>query len=303
MYDVTMAQHQPWQPPSAEQVSEHLRSYALRDPSPIFRWLPVIALTGAVVLSLTVPNLVTAPLPWLVLAVTLIVLCIRVHRVRRLERQVQHVEELAMLRHHAAALSCCWALLPKVATSPSAHGRVVVLIAYSLDELKYYDAAISAYDGLIDELSDEHPGRVQLQIQRAMVQLHADYLTDAHDALRRLHHIVESLKNASVNAIYCLAQLMQKVRTRHFADAVASADHLLEDLRPLGVEAAFGHALMALSYHGLADSSAERNARIWWSRATLLMPAAALLDRFGELHELAQTEPVSTDSFEGQSET
>jgi hypothetical protein len=76
------------------------------------------------------------------------------------------------------------------------------------------------------------------------------------------------------------------VRTNHFADAVEGCDGLLDELRPLGVDAGYGHALVALAYHHLAGAAAGEQAALWWSRATLLVAAPALLDRFAELRPL-----------------
>ena len=70
--------------------------------------------------------------------------------------------------------------------------------------------------------------------------------------------------------------------------------------RPLGVEAAYGHALMALAHHQLAQrpqpaktddvEPMDHNTLtlIWWQRATLLLPVQALVQRFAELQTLAE---------------
>jgi len=207
---------------------------------------------------------------------------------RTLEHQVTYAQELSMLRHHEQTLRLTWQLLPQVATAAMLHNRVVAYLAYSLDQLKVFDAAIVAYDNLIGQLPPQHPGSVQLQIQRAIAQLQLEQLIDADDTLRRMRHMADTIKHTAVGASYRLAGLLQQVRTHHFAEAIEESGGLLEDLRPLGVEAAYGQALMALCYHqhGGAEGAGgggAQNSRLWWSRATLLMPPATLVDRFDEL--------------------
>ena len=210
----------------------------------------------------------------------------RLRRLRRLEARIVDAQELAMLRHHFPAFLLAWELMPAASAAPMLHGRLVAFIALCLDHLQAYDAAIVGYDHLIGHLPQDHPGSVQLQIQRAVAQLQTDRLTDADDAIRRLRGSAETMRSTATRAAYRLAQLLQHVRTNHFADATALAGELVNDLRPLGVDAAYGHALMALSYQRLDDAAARAQAAVWWSRATLLMPPSALVDRFRELEPL-----------------
>ena len=277
--------------PSEQQVAQHLQDHPLRTASRLIGMLPLIILIGVLLVALTVQHPLAAVLPWFALAGVLITAHVRVRRLRHRQSQFQIVQELSLQRRHQQALDLAWQLLAAATNSPQMHGHTVALIAHSLDQLKAYDAAIVAYSSLIDQLPQQHPGSVQLQIQRAMAQLQADHLADADDALRRLRHSIEAFANTVVSAGYRLAQLIQQVRTNHFADAIDRAPTLLDDLRPLGIEAAYGHALMALSYLRL-ENDPTTHAQLWWTRATLLMPASTLVNRFAELNSLWQTEAL-----------
>ena len=279
---------QVFQTPTAQQVDDHLTRHEPRGPSRLLAWLPLTALAVALALSFVIRHPVMLMLPWLALAGTVGFMSLRVRSLRHVEGQVIQAQELAMLRHHAPALQLTWQLIPSACRWPVTHGRLVAFMGHCLDQLKAYDAAIVTYDYLIDQLPRHHPGAVQLLIQRAIAQLQTDQLADADDTIRGLRGMTEAIRHTATGAAYRLAQLLQLVRTNHFAEAAETSASLLEDLRPLGVEAAYGHALMALSYHHLTDPDARSRADLWWSRATLLMPAPALVDRFAELNAIFQ---------------
>ena len=274
--------------PSAHQVADHLGRHGLRRPSRLLAWLPLAAIVAVFFLSMTVRHVVTLIAPWLVLVGILAFVYGRGRWLGHLEQRVTRVQELSMMRYHREALYGAWRLLPRVPTVPVMHGRVMTVLAHCLDQLKAYDAAIVAYDGLIEHLPPQHPGSVQLRVQRAIAQFQCGQLLDADNTLRGLRGAVATIGHTVTAAGFRLARLIQQVRTHHYADAVESAPTLLNDLRPLGVEAVYGHALMALSYSHLADPAAGRHARMWWSRATLMIPAAALVDRFAELDRLPE---------------
>ena len=278
--------------PSEQQVIEYLQDHPVRIASRLIAFLPLAVLIGVLLVALTVQHPLASVLPWLALAGVLISAQVRVRRMRQRQNRLQTVQELSLQRRHRQALDAAWRLLPATTGSPQMHSHVVAMIAHSLDQLKAYDAAIVAYSGLIDRLPQQHPGCVHLQIQRAMAQLQADHLADADDTLRRLRNSIETFADTVVSAGYRLARLIQQVRTNHFADAVDQAPTLLDELRPLGIEAGYGHALMALSYLRTEDDPAPQ-AQLWWSRATLLMPADTLVNRFAELNSLWQADTLA----------
>jgi len=136
---------------------------------------------------------------------------------------------------------------------------------------------------------------VHIGVSRANAALGADRLSDADDSIRRLRGAVEAFPDTTISATYRLAQLAQQVRTHHFAEGVKENDDLLDALRPLGVEAGYGHALMALChYHDPTqgetadDATAHDAAKQWWGRATLLLPSHTLLSRYPELKPLTE---------------
>lgn len=287
--DATSSAQQGHRLPNEQQVAQHLKNHSLRTPSRLIGLLPLIILVGVLLVALTVQHPLAVVLPWFALAGVLIKVHIRVRRLRHRQSELQKVQELSLQRRHREALDLAWQLLAGTTNLPQMHGHTIALIAHSLDQLKAYDSAIVAYSSLIDQLPQQYPGSLQLQIQRAIAQLQADHLVDADDTLRRQRHAVEAFANTIVSAGYQLARLIQQVRTNHFTDAIGQAPTLLDDLRPLGIEAAYGHALMALSYLRL-ENDPTTNAQLWWTRATLLMPAGTLVNRFAELNSLWQAD-------------
>ena len=126
----------------------------------------------------------------------------------------------------------------------------------------------------------------------AIAQIAGDQLTDADDTLRRLRGAIDPYRGTPIAASYRLANLIQQTHTNHHADAVETAGTLLDDLRPLGAEAGYGHALMALSFYRMGeietpDPAHRQQAALWCSRATLLLSPEALSARFRELGAMA----------------
>lgn len=286
-----------FEPPTAEQLAEHLERHPPRPLSPWSVWGPLGLVALVSLIGLTAGGLLAMLLPWLSVMVLLAVLSYRVRQARELEAQTTQTQELALLRHFPQALRSAWRLLPRLVHNPLLHARIVALMAHCLDQVKQYEAAMTGYDYLIRHLPDDNPGVVQIRVQRAVAALQSDHLTDADDTLRRLRGVIDRYKGSAASAGYRLAQLLQQVRTHHFADAVAENGDLLDALRPLGVEAGYGHALLALAYHAapnLDAGEASRAAKLWWRRATLLLPEATLIDRFPELAPLARSTTEAT---------
>lgn len=281
-------------PPTPEQFAGYLDHHPLRAASPWLNRAPLLVMAGLLVLMLVMGGLAGLILPWLGLAGLLGYMAWRNRRARELERRAGSVQELAMLRSYPQAMRDAWTLLPRVATQPPLYVQTVVMLSHCLDRVKAHDAAIVGYDRLLPHFPHDHPGGIHLRIQRAFATLFADRLADADDTLRRVRGVIEPYARSSLGAAYRLAQLFQHVRTHHFADAVDEAGDLLEALRPLGIEAGYGHALLALCYHQAPPESEEQGwarhqaAKLWWGRARTLMPEAALVGRFPELNPLAK---------------
>lgn len=283
-------------PPSADQVQDWLSRHEARDPAALTAWWPILALGAALLLTFGAHEGMLVLAPWLILGAVFFAMNWRVRRLRHLELQVGRVHELAMTRHWPQSLRLAWRLIPSLQHLPELHGRTVAMLALGLDQVRAYDAALVAYDHVIERLPGEHPGSVHLRVQRTMVHLAMDQLSDADEALRRLRGSVQALGRGTIAATYRLALLVQQVTTHHFADAVDQSPSLLDDLRPLGVDAGYGHALMALSYQQVSpgpQSPQEEQARQWWARATLLLPPSTLVGRFQQLQPLAQALPAA----------
>ncbi|MCE9591627.1 MAG: hypothetical protein K8S99_14010 [Planctomycetes bacterium] len=285
----------PFAPPKPEQVRKYLRRHP---PTGAPRWLslmPMFSLGLLLVLLLMVQETaLLLVMAWLILGGLFALLGWRVRQMQELEARVNHASDLAVLNRFPESLRLAWRTLPVATRSPEMHGRLVALIAHDLDQAGACESAITAYTYLLDNMPPNHPSAVQVKIHRAMAQLTNDQLTDADDALRRLRGAIEPYKGSPLAALYRLANLIQQVRTLHFEDAVTHAPTLVDELRPLGVSAGLGHALMAWSYRNLPGAAEpgspfRAEADSWWGRATLLLPVETILRRFKELTPMAET--------------
>jgi len=275
-----MMSEQAFEPPSPDRFRAYLEEH---EPRQVSIWVargPLLALIGIIAVSLFTAGNLGLVLPCIGLGAVLIYLYRRGQHTRRLQAQARHVQELSMLRHHADALRHGWQLLPHLTTMPALHGRTIAIMSYGLDLIESYDAAITGYDYLLERLPGDHPGAWQLGIQRAISALFADRLTDADNSLRRLRNSATNFVGSPLHAGFLLAELIQDVRTHHFAEALTLSDAWLDALRPLGVEAGYGHALLALCYH---ETDRAEESQQFWQAATTLLPSSVLLHRFPEL--------------------
>jgi hypothetical protein len=298
MADALLQSEQPFTPPTAEQVQAYLDEHPPRAPSRMLMWLMLVAMgfAFAMMLSPGHPQMAAAALA--LMGGLFFAVYVRARRLRELDRRAAEAVEWAMLRQFRLSFDQAWLLLPRVVQMPPLHGRVVALIAHGLDQLKAWDSALVAYDELIKRLPDDHPGATQFRVRRAIAHLFTDRLADADDELRRVRNGIDRFAQTAVGGAFRLAELFQRVRTNHFADATEFADTLVADLRPLGVEAGYGHALMALSFHQLSGGAgvgvgerrpeALEEAQQWWRRATILLPVERLVHRFAEITPLTQ---------------
>lgn len=275
----------PWNPPSAEALEAHLEAHPAQPTSPWLRRMPLIVLVVVIVLALTLGGPAAWLLPWFAFIGLIVYGGHRVQTVRRFERRISRAQELAMLRHHRPALRSAWRIIPELVQHPAQQHRAVAVLAHALDELGAYEPAMVAYDRLLEDLPDEHPGAVHLRVQRVIAALFTHRLSDADDGLRRLRGAVEPFAKSPIGAAYRFALLFQSVQTAHYAEAIEESAGLLEALRPLGVEAGYGHALLAWCFGQRGDTAAgdAAQAELWWQRATTLLPAAALRARFPEM--------------------
>lgn len=277
--------------PTPQRLEEHLRANPPRDAPSLRGKLPllIIGVFAASLLLASYPLL--AMLPWIGLLVFMGVMSGRVQRHRVLHQRVTRAWELALLREYREALRRAWTLLPQVCDQPELHGRCVAVIAHTLDELAGYEAATVAFDFLLDRLPAEHPLAIRVRLQYAAAAVAQGHLADADEALRKLRPVAEERPGSQISAAYALARLIQDVKTGHFAEALEHAGQTAEQLKPLGVEAGYGHGLLAYCCDQVADrledpDDAQRHrddAARWWRNATVLLPPAALAYRFHEL--------------------
>jgi tetratricopeptide (TPR) repeat protein len=283
-------------------------------------WMPLMLLGLALGLSLLFNTGPLAFLAWFPLVGVFVYLSVRLKARRALEARVREVHELALLRRWDEALRGSWRLLPDLYGTPDLHARTVLAMAHCLDQVGGYDASLVAYDHLLQRVPRDHPAALSLRLQRAMVLLGNERLSDADDALRALRGALPAApsEGSPIHAGYRWASLLQHASTHHFEDALAEEPGLIEALRPLGVEAGYGYALMAycrwtLSQRsqgktsgaspeqpatpngaGLSDPQAsgedghlEAAAR-WWGHATTLVAPASILNRYPNLRAMSR---------------
>lgn len=290
----------PFSPPTPKQVDDFLSRNSAQPPSFMTTWFPMIAMSIVLGLSVTTNHPVVLVPLWLCVIGMMIYFGMRAQWHRAVDARVNELQQMAMLRHFSDALRLAWRTLPSVRAIPELHGRTVLMIAHCLDHLRQPEAALIAYENVIRGLPGDLAITAQLQIQQAMTQLAADHLLDADRALRKLRSRAQELPNSVISGSYRLACLVQQSRTHHFADAVNESQNVVEELRPLGIEAGYGHALLALAHDKLASRTSPEalaepdqlalhaeQARRCWERATLLLSPESLVDRYPELSPLA----------------
>ncbi|MBX2852077.1 MAG: hypothetical protein KTR15_10065 [Phycisphaeraceae bacterium] len=286
-----------FEPPTAEQLARHLARHpaaqaaAWQQRGPL---LMVIAVAGLALLMIGQPGF--ALLPLFALLGLMAYLSGQARTAAELQQRAVRAWELAMIRRYREALGQAWELLPACRTRPELHGRAITVIAHALAELGRNEAAEVAYGYLLDRLPPDHPLALRLRLQQAMAALSSGRLADGDDILRKLRGQAEASHDASLTAALGLARLIQDVHTGHYADAVDAADGTAAALVPLGVEAGYGYALLALCFamrvkHAPSVEAAQRDglqqqAGRYWGKATLLIPPAALVYRYPELHKL-----------------
>ena len=284
--------NKPFSPPTVDQINKHLARYAPRISRMWINQLPLILLILAAVLTLIAGNVLTAILPWMLLIGVLIYTRLRVVRTRNIQRDVQQVHDWTQLGEHVQATRAIWRLLMITQLMPEVHGRLVALMALNLDKLTAYASAEVTYDYLIQRMPTDHPGSVQLQLQRTILQLFNDELSTADTNLRKLRPIAMEHPDTPICAMYAYGSLLQQIQTFHYADAVAeNKDKLVAQLRPLGIEAGHGYGLMAWSYYQLSlrspdDLSLMEQAKNWWRKANLLLSSKVLIQRQPDLKQL-----------------
>lgn len=278
----------PWQPPKPEVLQTYLDRHPSAAPSVWTQRGPLLMLGVLIAGALFVGGPAAWLLPWVGMIGLMIYGGRRLRQLQRLERRIERAQELAMLRHDRVALRSAWRLIPELQQQPMMQHRVILVIANGLESLGAYESAIVAYHRLLRDLSSDHPAAVHLKTRLAIASLMTDRLSDADEALRRLRGPIEPLQAGPIGATYRFASMLQAVRTAHYAEAIEESDGLLESLRPLGVDAGYGHALLAWCYRQRNDEGDAQQAEHWWDRATRLISESQLVQRLPELRGMVQ---------------
>lgn len=295
--------------PDEKEVKEWLSVNKLEAASPWF----FMAVMGMMAFTLLI-GLVSDSAASSVLAVVMTVILMgvvigRARKMRSAEEETKRVHELTVTRQWEGAFHQAWETLARVKQMPEQYMRTLACLAYSLDQLRQYDAAIVAYKALLEMLPGDHPFMPQVQTHMAMALLSNDQLADADDKLRKLR-LQAGKQPPPVKALIRLADLIQMARTYHFSDVVELEEGAREMFRPLGVEAGYAYGLLAFARDRLALQEGDAQAREahnqaadkWWQMATLLVSPARIVERFGALNVLLSRRATPSPVWEtGQS--
>lgn len=278
-------------PPTADQVSGHLERYAVVPVSPMQQWMPALIVGVLVLLALSFSNAGITLIVWLAMLGLFLNSFMRTRAIRETDKLLARVQELTLERQNFDAMRLAWQVIPQLRARPQQHTRAVALLAHNLEQIRAYEAAVVAFNEVLGKLPDEHPAAVQLRVEQTMALLASDQLTDADIQLRRLRNLLDRFSGSAIAGGFHLALLYQQIRTNHFRDAADNQQGMMDKLRPLGIDAGLGYALLALAcYHSAAHAEDPliKDAQLWWERATLLLPLATLVRRFPELQAIEQ---------------
>ncbi|MEM1026594.1 MAG: hypothetical protein AAGJ38_00760 [Planctomycetota bacterium] len=274
--------------PTAARLAEHLEAHAPRSAKPWVRYVPLGVVVLAVLLSLAMPNGLTATLPWLALLGVIVYGTQRRQRHARASAQALYAQELGMLRYHRDALRTAWNVLPALVHRNEEHARTVALIGHLLNVLGADEAANVAFDFLLERLADGHPAALTLRLQKAANAFEADRLSDGDAELRRVRSAVKADDPGPIGAAYRATRLLQSVSTHHFAEAVDDLPQTKGAFRPLGIDGGLAYGLLAYAQHRLGNREASQRA---WHDATCLLPSHELIRRYAPLQALAEVKP------------
>jgi hypothetical protein len=291
--------------PDEKEVREWLGANKLEPASPVF-FLGVMGLMAVTLVIGLVSDSPASAVLAVVMTVTLMTIVIsRARKVRQAEEETRRVHELTVTRQWEASFHMAWQTLTRVKNMPEQYTRTLACLAYDLDQLRQYDAAIVAYQALLEMLPSEHPFLPQVQTHLAMAMLSNDQLADADDGLRKLR-LQAGKQTPPVKALIRLADLIQMAKTYHFSDVMELEEGAREMFRPLGVEAGYAYGLMAYARDRLVlqeydpEMKALHNqaADKWWQMATLLVSPDRIVERFAALSVLLSRQATPSPVWE-----
>ncbi len=276
---------------TAEQliISSRPRGGLLR--GPMFILLGLSVLLGA----LSADNKIMAPngtLTWLLPQFILLavggVMFYSIRRQRTLARYVQESIEAVQLRQWPQAWTTLRRLLRRPVPHPAARAESLLALAAVAEASDSFDISQRIYEHLLQERQAD-----PLQLHTARVGLGAAMLrtgqtTDAVGLIDRLER--EELPG-SLKAHIELLALFREVTMGHATERLDRAEERRELFRRhLGTRAAYGYALLAVAFDIGGDAG---QAGRCWHDATMLLPAAELTRRFGELRRVLDKYPAA----------
>ena len=311
--------------PDADTLRERLHA---TEPHPVpasRRALPLAAIGLALAFALFGPPLLGTLAPWVALGGVGVAAVRKARQAKRLAAAMQAAEESFRLRRPTEAYLRADRLLPELVHEPGPSAQCVHLMARSLQALGRPDGCLAATAVLLDRLPPNHPARVPVLLHKAVAEFESDRLADGDATLGKLRSSLD-LRAApeepaeapeeeaqegpdrrvgrplpapdptpldQAAAAFRLARLVQSAMTYHAADAVADAEAAggpVACFRPLGIDAGFAYGLLAWCHLKLHDAEAAAEA---WARATVLVPAHALVHRFPRLADVDAACPAS----------
>ena len=277
--------------PTVEQVRDLIKRNGPRVVSVWVARLPMIVMIALVGVILVTDNEVAVMLPWLAFMGIMVWTILNVKRAKKAEARTNQLSELAMQRRYVQAIREAWVFLSErsVRGNPVLYIRVLSVIGHCLHEVGSYEAGTEVYNYMIEHVPSGNAQAMQMKAYRAIAWLMDDQLADADDAIRGLRHVREDYKNTVLSASVFFAELLQCVKTNSFEEGIGMAEKGLEELRPMGIEAGYGHGLIALCYvkHGEFGGEwkdeHENGVKLWWERAKCLIEEKYLLRKLPEL--------------------
>jgi hypothetical protein len=221
-------------------------------------------------------------LPQILLIAVAVVLVWTVRRQRKFARDMQETTEAIQLGQWSRAWPVLNRLLGRPVSHPTARAESLLALAAVAEANGSFETSQRIYESVLEERQGD-----PLQLHSARVGLGAALLrtgqtTDAVGLIDRLER--EELPG-SLRAHIELLALFRELTMGHAADRLDRAEERRALFRRhLGTRAAYGYALLALLFDQTGDAGRARRA---WHDATLLLPAAELVQRFEQLQRVA----------------
>lgn len=203
-----------------------------------------------------------------------------VRQLRAQQRQVEQIGEMVQRRRWNDAAMGLETYLSQPARSFGLRTQALAFLAPVLARMGRFEDAIAVQTYLIEHGMIDQAGSAAVKIGRAMAMLHEDHLFDADRAISELRR-----SPAAGSGALALLEIYRDVKTGHPAEAIEMFEKKATEMRDqLGHRVADAYALVARAYDLLGR---QEEARLAFTRATLLAPPVELLRRYSEVQKLA----------------